>query len=220
MSKDEGLKGQTFSYDLERRYYSQHWPGYAKPYLQLEPYLHCWMDPEAMFKGKRILDIGAGECTYTRLIAEKFKPNKVVACDLFRERMLPVSRECRNGNLKFIAGDCFGLPFRGGVFDVVFGSLTLCQLPNLEEVVGEIRRVLSDGGCYIGIEPNPYNLVHLYRYLMGRHSPNQYLFSSKHLVQFEKYGFEIAVRYFYAKLPHFKNRLFGTCMGFIARQRN
>lgn len=210
------METSSFSYESEKGYYSQRWPEEAKPYLHLEPYLRCWLDPEAVFWGKRVLDIGAGECTYTRLIADKFAPKEIVACELFRERMLPAARASRSSNLKFIAGDAFCLPFRDGSFEVVFGSLVLHQLPNLEEIITEIRRVLGVDGCYIGIEPNPHHPVHLYRYVRGNHSPNQYLLGPKHLGAFEKVGFEVSIQYFWVKLPRLRNPLLGTCMGIVA----
>ena len=207
---------KSYSYELEKEYYSQQWPEKTKPYLLLEPYLRCWLNPEAVFGGKRVLDIGAGECTYTGLIADKFRPKDIVACELFRERMLPVVRRNRNPNLKFIAGDAFYLPFQSNSFDVVFGSLVLSQLPNLNLVISEVKRVLQDDGCYIGIESSPYNPVHLYRYIFGNHSPNQYLLKSRHLAVFRKCGFKVTTRYFYAKIPRIRNRVLGTCVGIIA----
>lgn len=216
MHEGEAMAPKSFSYESEKGYYSQQWPEEAKPYLHLEPYLRCWLDPEVVFAGKRVLDIGAGECTYTRLIADRFRPKKIVACELFRERMQPAVRANRSPHLRFVAGDCFQLPFHLRSFDVVFGSLILHQLPDLNEIISEVQRVMSDGGCYVGIEPNPYHPVHLYRYLIGHHSPNQYLFGPKHLVTFEKAGFKVTTRYFYAKLPRMRNRFISTCIGIVA----
>ncbi|MEW6324877.1 MAG: class I SAM-dependent methyltransferase [Nitrospirota bacterium] len=210
---------KTYSYKSERRYYAKTWPRNAKPFQHLDAYMRCWTDPEVLFTGKRVLDIGAGECTYTRLIAGRYQPTEVVACELFYERMLPAFRDNRNERLKFIAGDTFQLPFRDDSFHVVFGSLVLSQLPDLNLIAAEINRVLLPGGCYVGIEPNPYHPVHLYRFLRGAHSPNQYLLSERHLAAFREVGFEVGCHYFYAKLPMIHNRLFGTCMGIIARHR-
>jgi ubiquinone/menaquinone biosynthesis C-methylase UbiE len=219
MRKPETMAPKSFSYELEKSYYSQRWPERALPYEHLEPYLRSWLDPDSVFTGKRVLDIGAGECTYSRLIADRFGPKEVVACELFLERMLPAARTNRNPSLKFIAGDCFWLPFQSGSFGVVFGSLVLHQIPDIDEIVLEVRRVLSKGGCYVGIEPNPYHPFHLYRYIRGNHSPNQYLLGPRNLRCFEKAGFNIAIRYFYAKLPRFQNRFVGTCMGIMAEKR-
>ena len=42
----------------KNEYYSQHWPEGAKPYLHLERYLRCWLDPDKIFRGKLVLDVG------------------------------------------------------------------------------------------------------------------------------------------------------------------
>ena len=89
MRDTKELRSLSFSYEAEKKYYSQGWPKEAQPYLHLERYLRCWMDPSEIFAGKRVLDVGAGEMTYTRLIADRFEPKQIVACELFRERMLP-----------------------------------------------------------------------------------------------------------------------------------
>lgn len=214
------MSQKSFSYESERAYYSQKWPLEPKSYDNLEPYIRCWLNPEKVFMGKRVLDIGAGECTYTRLIADRFEPKEVVASELFLERMLPAVRANRNPNLHFVAGDAFCLPFQDESFDIVFGSFVLHQLPDLDEIISEVRRVLSDNGHYVGIEPNPYHPVHLYRYIRGNHSPNQYLFGPRHLALFRKAGFEITIRYFYAKFPRMRNRFLGTCMGIIAKRQD
>jgi SAM-dependent methyltransferase len=205
---------------LEKGYYAQEWPKEAKPYLHLEPYLQCWLTPGPLFEGKRVLDIGAGESTYTRLIAEKWRPKQIVACELFERRMFPAAQVNRAANLKFIAGDAFFLPFQEDSFDVVWGSGILSQLPDLDCVLRAICGVLKQNGIYVGWEPNPFNLVIAWRYFSKPHSPNQYLFWPWRIrPAFERAGFELTTRYFYARLPRSRNRLVGSCMGLIAARR-
>ena len=207
----------SFSCALEKQYYSRRWPQTALAYEHLEPYLRCWLDPDAVFAGKRVLDIGAGESTYSRLIADKFGAKEVVACELFPERMLPAVHANENPKLRFVAGDCFRLPIQTGSVDVVFASLLLHQLPNLSDALGEISRVLRNDGLFVGWEPNPFNLLILYRYFFKAHSPNQYLFWPRRILPaFVQTGFEVKTCYFYAKLPRVRNRFLGSCLGLIA----
>lgn len=210
---------QTFSAARERDYYARHWPRAVKPYRHLARYLRGWLDPDRVFRGRCVLDVGAGECTYTRLIAERFSPRVVVACDLFRERMAPAAQAPHPAGLHFTTGNGLQLPFRNGAFDVVFGSFVLHQLPDLRDAVQEIHRVLRPGGCYIGIEPSPYHPLHVARYLFGPHSPNQYLLGPRHLAAFTDAGCSLTIRYFYAKRPWLRGRLFGTCMGITATMK-
>lgn len=218
MPKHVSVESASFSFEAEKQYYSQRWPKEAMPYLHLERNVRCWLDPEAVFGGKRILDIGAGECTYTRLIADRFGPSGIVACELFRERMLPSFRANRNPSLKAVAGDCFQLPFRNHSFDVAFASLVLSQLPALESAIAEIKRVLKPGGVFVGCEPNPFHPVILYRYLVKPHSANQFIFWPHKIRSiFKSAGFLATTHFFYAKLPWTRSRFLGTCIGMIAQ---
>src|SRR2546422_10555492 len=99
------MKDATFSKELEESYYSKNWPEEAVGYSHLEPYLRCWGGPEAVFKGKTVLDIGAGECTYKQLIAYRFGPNRVIACEIFRQRMVTAYRIESLFNFHFVCRD-------------------------------------------------------------------------------------------------------------------
>ncbi len=211
---------REFSQEWERAYYSQRWPQKAKPYLHLERYFRCWLDPEAVFWGKRVLDIGAGECTHTRVIGEKFGPREIVACELFLERMRPAARVNQCPKLAFVSGDAFSLPFQSKSFDVVFASGVLSQLGNSVSALHEIKRVLVDGGLYVGWEPNPFNVVICYRYFFRPHSANHLLFWPWRIRPlFENVGFDLELSFFYAKLPYVRNRFLGTCIGIISKPR-
>jgi ubiquinone/menaquinone biosynthesis C-methylase UbiE len=210
-------KPKIFSYEAETAYYSQHWPTEAKPYRHLKPYLRGWLDPERMFSDKQILDVGAGECTYTRLIAECFKPRSIIACELFRQRLLPAFREARSERWKPVVVNCFSLPFRDQSFDVVFASLFLCEMPNLGDVLHEFHRLLKPGGAFVGFEPNPFHPVILYRYALKPRSKNQYLFWPKKVLPiFASVGFATRAKYFYGPIPWLRHRLLGTCVGLVA----
>jgi len=219
MRDTKGLSSLSFVYEAEKEYYSQGWPKEAQPYLHLERYLRCWMDPSEVFTGKRVLDIGAGEMTYTRLIADRFGPKEIVACELFRERMLPAFRDNRNAKLKAVTGSCFQIPFKSALFDVAFASGVLSQLPNLKDALFEIGRVLKPGGLLVGWDPNPFNPVILYRYLATPRSPNQSIFWP-HKVRplFQSAGFSATTHFFYARLPWTRSRFLGTCIGMVARK--
>ncbi len=211
------IRSKAFSHDKEREYYSQSWPTEALNYEDLNQYLTPWLGDlsDGIFRGKLVLDIGAGEATYTRMIAERYAPKLIVAIDLFQRRLLPAMRSSKLVNFTVVAGDCFRLPFRDGFFDVVFGSLLLCQLPDIDLVAQEIGRVLKPGGTYVGIEPNIRNPIIMGRFVFGRHSRNQYLLRIKHIRQFENAGFDCGVRYFYWKIPQVRSSLIGTCVGIL-----
>jgi SAM-dependent methyltransferase len=211
------MDSRQLFYDAARSFYGEVWPTQPKPYLHLESYLRCWLDPEAVFGLKQVLEVGAGECMYTRLIADKFGPRSIVACELFRERMLPALRANSNSALKAVSGDCFRLPFLNQSFDVVVASLVMSEIPCLQNALLEFKRVLKPRGLFVGWDPNPFNPVILYRYLTKPCSANQSLFWP-HKVRpiFESTGFTPAIRFFYGKLPWAKSRFLATCIGIVA----
>lgn len=210
---------KKYSTSAEQAYYAQRWPKDALPYLHLQRYVRNWL-PEAgsLFSGKKVLDIGAGEAIYTRMLADVYLPELAVACELFAQRMQPAKRANASSRLDFVAASCFKLPFGSQSFDTIFGSFVLHQLPGLDAVVSEIERVLKPGGYYVGIEPNPRNPVVLYRFLRGNHSKNQYLLDEGDLEVFTSHGMRLEVRYFYARFPKLRGRLLTTCMGILARK--
>jgi SAM-dependent methyltransferase/GNAT superfamily N-acetyltransferase len=213
---------KKYSYEVEADYYSTRWPTSAQGYTGLAPYLTAWLggSTESTFSGKLVLDIGAGEATYSRLIAESYKPSLVIALDLFHRRLAPAAMNSNLQNFTAVAGDCLQLPFKDSSFDVVFGSLVLHQIGNLDGVLSEIRRVLRPGGVYVGIEPNIWNPIILWRHLFGEHSKNQYLLRKSTLNHVERIGFDIGVRYFYWKRPGVRSIFFTTCIGLMLSKKN
>lgn len=214
---------KQYSYHKEHEYYRERWPSDALDYGNLEQYLSAWLDDsqlKSIFCGQLVLDIGAGEATYSRMIAEKYRPEHVIALDLFWERLAPAKRNSILPNFSAIAGDCFRLPFANDTFDVIFGSLVLHQLGGVDEIAVELFRVLKPGGRYVGVEPNFLNLVILNRYLFGTHSSNQYLFRKVHLRHFVKCGFDLGFRYFYWKNPRIRSQFIGTCIGILLIKKN
>ena len=212
------MKPQRFSYAAEKEYYGRHPVHPGQPYLPLQRYLTSWFDPQGLLAGKRILDIGAGECLYSRLIAERFSPRKVVAMDLLADRLGPSLPQ--GTPIGAVAGDCYRLPFRDHSFDIVFGSLVLHRLPGLPDIAAEVRRVLIPGGAYIGFEPNYLHVVNLYRRYFGSgryESRNVYLLWPWVLQNgFETQEFRVKIRYFYAAYPWLTSPFLTTCVGIIA----
>jgi len=208
-----------FSVQAEKEYYSRPpvvFPGYRGllPYLKL---LHP--NPEVLFAGKRVLDIGAGECVYTGLIANELGAARVVALDLMRDRMLPAKQSLPPLSVGFVQGSCYNLPFQNQSFDVVFGDLVLHHLPGLAAVISEVRRVLRKPGCYVGLEPNFFNPAQIISRFFERGSDNEYaLWPSLVRKEFRHCGFEdVEVRYVWRRLPSLHNPLLSSSVAISAR---
>lgn len=208
-----------FSYKLEKEYYGRRRPERARPSSHLELYLRYWLDPEAVFGGKRVLEIGAGSAVYSQLIAGRFGAKLMVAVDLVADQFRSALQENKNPRIYGVSGDCFNLPFADRSFDVVFGSLILHRFPELSRVVGEVYRVLLEQGFYLGIEPSLSNPMHIYRQFFSDHSPNEFLLSAGLIRKtFSRCGFRVTVRPLAPRFPFLCRLGLATCIGVWARK--
>lgn len=211
---------RTFDYAAEREYYGAHAPTEALPYRHLEAYLTSWLaEGSELFHGATVLDIGAGEAVYSRLIMDLYEVRMVVASDLFPARMAAAAKASKGAPVVYVGANCFALPFPDATFDVVFGSLLLNQIPNLEDLVVEIARVLKPRGAYVGIEMNVSSPLTLWRFWTAYKSRNQYMLGARRVrAAFSGRGFATDVRYFWGRFPAVRSRFLATTMGIVARK--
>jgi ubiquinone/menaquinone biosynthesis C-methylase UbiE len=61
--------------------------------------------------------------------------------------------------IELIVGDAQALPFPDQRFDTVVCTLSLCSIPDEQQAVAQVWRVLRPGGCFVALEhvrsPNP-----------------------------------------------------------------
>ena len=216
------LSKRAFDYQAERSYYSEP-PTTVSDYNYLDPYYRALLgDYYAYFRGKRILDIGAGECLHGYLISTVCQPKSYVNLDLFKDR---IEIACQNNpfsQMQFVVGDCFSLPFNNGSFDVVWGNGVLFRLRPLEKVMQEVRRVLKYGGSYLGTESNFGNPLVLLKFMLygsGKDNRNDGRLSHKQVRKaFGQAGLKLKFRFFTKRVPWLRNRLLSTSMGLMAQR--
>lgn len=212
-----GRDAKSYSLEAERRYYCRALPQTARDYRWLGAYLDCLPGAAALLTGREVLDIGAGECLYSALIAERYAA-RVVALELLSERMQPAARVFRLPNLFFVAGDCHQLPFPNASFDTVFGDLVLHHFPVLEPILAEICRVLRPGGAYVGIEPNFSNPAQRVLHSLRTKTANERPLSGTELRRlFTAAGFHVELHYFWQRFPWLRQRFLTTSVGILAR---
>ncbi len=105
-----------------------------------------------IFPGARVLDL----CTGTGSVATKVKelyPDTFVWGLDFSKGMLEKALSKR-GDIFWILGSAASLPFKDGVFDVVFCSHAFYELKGGEKywTLGEVKRVLKSGGKFLLME--------------------------------------------------------------------
>jgi ubiquinone/menaquinone biosynthesis C-methylase UbiE len=163
-----------------------------------------------LFKGKRILDLGAGRGLLGILVAERYAPKLVVSLDLGLHRLGAARGWIQKlDNFGVICGDAFMLPFPEQSFDFVVANSLLHHFPDLNRATSEISRVLRQGGTYIGREPNfdnPVVRAHVFRLdgtwlrRYARVSANEYPLRAKTIrTSFGSAGCSCDLRYFWRR---------------------
>ncbi len=108
---------------------------------------------------KRVLDCGAGQGHWTRIIG-RFLPRGAEVIGIEREaewvaRASAGAKTVGDGvTLSFRQGDVNALPFDANSFDLVTCQTLLIHLPDPRNVVREMVRVLRPGGRLLLCEPN------------------------------------------------------------------
>ena len=103
--------------------------------------------------GMRVLELGCGTGEFTKRVVRAGA--NVVALDLSAE-LLTKAQAKVGAEVHFVRGNAQALPFRDGIFDVVYGCSILHHL-EVEVALREVHRVLRHGGRLVFSEPNLLN---------------------------------------------------------------
>lgn len=130
---------------LLRRFYP---PAFEGMYKRFERVLR-----ERIPAGAQVLDAGCGRGRVFRYSLDSSA--RIVGIDITEElRGNPnIDRPAR--------GDIGALPFRDGSFDAVLASHVMEHLPQPEQAVAEVARVLKSGGIVLLLTPNRFHYVPL-----------------------------------------------------------
>ena len=110
-------------------------------------------------EGDRVLDVGCGTGFGTEGLLEHAED--VHGLDQSVHQMEKAFEKFgRHDRVSFYRGDAERLPFRDGVFDVVWSSGSIEYWPNPVEGLRELRRVAKPGGQVLVVGPDyPHNRV-------------------------------------------------------------
>lgn len=112
--------------------------------------------PELLPSGAeaRVLDVGCGDGRH--IAAAAAHGCFAVGLDYDAGELAKARGRLRGLRVDLIAGDASRLPFRDGAFDAVICTETLEHLPDDNGAMGEIGRVLADGGMLHGAVPSHF----------------------------------------------------------------
>ncbi len=100
-----------------------------------------------------VLEVASGTCVNGRAIAPYV--DKVICLDLTPE-MLEVGRqkaeEQKLGNMIFVLGNAYEIPFLNNYFDVVFSRFAFHHFTDTKKAFDEMKRVLKPGGKLVIID--------------------------------------------------------------------
>ena len=99
--------------------------------------------------GATILDVGCGPGTITIDFATRVAPAHVIGMDSSTEiiekaTLLAAERDV--GNVEFVTGNAYELPYADGTFDIVHAHQVLQHVSNPVAMLRELRRVRKPGG--------------------------------------------------------------------------
>ena len=103
--------------------------------------------------GKTVLDAGCADGFGTAMLAENAA--KVVGVDNDPTLVAVAKKRCASvGNIEFVTGDVRKLPFADNTFDVAVSFEIIEHFIQQEIFLGELNRVVKDGGIVIISTPN------------------------------------------------------------------
>ncbi len=108
----------------------------------------------ADFDGKRVVDVGCGDGTYTRELMERATPAVIVGLDPAEEAVEIARRKTDRPGLVFSVSSAYALPFPDDCFDIAYLRGVLHHMSQPVEALGDALRVAPR---VVVIEPNGYN---------------------------------------------------------------
>ena len=136
-------------------------------------HLHRYYFARDLVKGCRVLDVACGEGYGSWILANSAL--EVVGVDIAFDAVRHARGKYTNSNIRFVEASAAKLPFDDDMFDAVVSFETIEHLDLHQEMLSEIKRVLSKDGLliisspnkqYYSIEPgyqNPFHVKELFR---------------------------------------------------------
>lgn len=153
-------------------------------------------------KGK-VLDIGANDGTFSKIILDKSEASGLIGIDVVRKTVDWANKHWKaGGKMKFRVADAHNLPFKSNTFDAVFALEMLEHVFDPLKVLTEAKRVLKKGGYGVFLVPSDSPLFKTVWYLWLTFYPRGGIWKNTHIQTYKqsflpkivrKAGFKIEV---------------------------
>lgn len=110
----------------------------------------------ADFEGKRVLDVGCGDGTYTMELFDEGRPASVYGFDPAREAIALAVEKVGTRRIVFAAHDAYSVPLASNSFDIAH---LRGVLHHLDRPVDALREAFRLAPLVIMLEPNGYNPI-------------------------------------------------------------
>jgi demethylmenaquinone methyltransferase/2-methoxy-6-polyprenyl-1,4-benzoquinol methylase len=107
-------------------------------------------------EGQSAIDLCCGTCDWTISLAQKSKKGKIIGLD-FSQNMLDygaikLKRLGMEEQVTLVHGNAMSLPYEDNSFDYATIGLALRNVPDLIQVIHEMKRVVKPGGKIVSLE--------------------------------------------------------------------
>jgi demethylmenaquinone methyltransferase/2-methoxy-6-polyprenyl-1,4-benzoquinol methylase len=114
------------------------------------------MNKMNVLEGQTAIDLCCGTCDWTISLAQKSKKGKIIGLD-FSQNMLDYGAvKLENLGLQeqvtLVRGNAMSLPYEDNSFDYATIGFALRNVPDLEQVIQEMKRVVKPGGKIVSLE--------------------------------------------------------------------
>ncbi|MBN1452699.1 MAG: class I SAM-dependent methyltransferase [Anaerolineales bacterium] len=100
--------------------------------------------------GGKVLDVATQEGHFVQLLMKNLQSyTQIVGIDIDQEAIKKAQENIREANIHFLVMNAEQMDFANESFDTVSISASFHHLPNIQQVLAEINRVLKSGGNFI-----------------------------------------------------------------------
>lgn len=215
----------TFDITAEQQYYdSGPKDYYESPAALIENLMKLtigdnWTD---LLSGKKVLELGAGECSYVSYIISKSKPASYIASDVFDFRYKHAQSNLKNrfSCLQFQTIDATDINLDDNSVDLILGFGIYHHIPDLLDAFKEAWRILKPNGMLAIRDPYRSNPLIYLKHKIHKYSKNEkplILNATKKKLEMADFQIEKISR-FWLRFPMLPGGIWSTNIGIVARK--